>query len=291
LSHAQFGTPRELPLSRGWIIERPVPGTACVDAMGCYPLFACGDWSRLHEDLDEMDDRLVSLVVVTDPFGAYDESGLKRCFPDLVRPFKEHYVVDLARPRGEVVSRHHRRWARKALRAVAVDVVPDPPAFLDEWMMLHGHLVRRYGISGVAAFSRTAFAQQFRVPGLVLLRARYRTQAVAAMMCYVHGDVAYAHIHGCATAGYEHGALYALLWSAIEHFTGSVRWLDIMGVPGARDAGSEGIREFKKGWSGDTRRAWLCGRILNRARYGELVSATGTAGKEYFPAYRAGEMA
>jgi len=291
LSHAEFGTPLELPRSGAWIIERPIPGFACSDTMGCYPLFACADWSRLHLDLDELAVGPVSLAVVTDPFGDYDEGRLRQCFPDLAIPFKKHYVVDLSKPVGSVVSKHHRYEARKALRALTVQLHPDPPAFLDEWMELHGQLVARHRIKGVAAFSRAAFARQFRTPGLVLLWAGYRGAPVAALTCFVHGEAAYAHILGCADAGYAHGALYALLWSAIDHFAGSVRWLDLMGVPGARDAGSEGIRRFKRGWTGETRPAWLCGRIFDKRRYAAIVNATGTARASYFPAYRAGEMA
>jgi hypothetical protein len=47
----EFGEPRELPGSGGWILERIIPGTPYRDAMGCYPLFACNDWSKLANDL------------------------------------------------------------------------------------------------------------------------------------------------------------------------------------------------------------------------------------------------
>jgi hypothetical protein len=63
-----------------------------------------------------------------------------------------------------------------------------------------------------------------------------------------------------------------------------------MGVPGAEDAGNDRARQFKRGWSREVRTAWLCGRILNRPRYEELVELTGTAGVDYFPAYRSGEL-
>jgi hypothetical protein len=289
-SHQEFGTPRELSHCQGWIIERPIPGFSYTDAMGCYPLFACRDWSRLHVDIEELGSDLVSLALVTDPFGTYDEHYLRRCFTDVVIPFKEHYVVDLQKPRNRVVSKHHRYYARKGLQRLTVDVHSDPPAFLDDWMELHRHLVLNHQIKGVSAFSRPAFAQQLATPGMVLLRARHADQPVAAIMHYTYGDVAYAHILGCTDVGYQNFALYALIWSAIEHFTGTVRWLDIMGVPGLQDRGSEGIRQFKQGWTTETRTAWFCGRILNATRYTEIVNVTGTAGASYFPAYRSIEL-
>ena len=66
-SFVEFGNPRKLSHSGGWIIERQIPGVPYKDAMGCYPLFICDDWSRLYSDLDEISNELVSLVVVTDP--------------------------------------------------------------------------------------------------------------------------------------------------------------------------------------------------------------------------------
>lgn len=290
-SHQDFGVPRELPHCGGWVIERQIPESSYVDAMGCYPLFACRDWSQLQRDVDGLEDEIVSLVVVTDPFGGLDETRLRVCFPDLVIPFKEHYVVDLQKPRNKVVSKHHRYEVRKALRQVSVTRHPDPPAFLDVWMDLHRHLIVKHDIRGVAAFSRAAFADQLATPGIVVLFASDREGPVAALLCYGQGDVAYAHILGCSSAGYRQGALYALIWSAIETFSSSARWLDLMGVPGGQDAGNEGIRQFKRGWTRETRTAWLCGRILHRARYVELVNATATSGARYFPAYRDGEMA
>src|SRR5438093_1510186 len=63
-SHQEFGSPRELPRCRGWVLERPIPGFAYTDAMGCYPLFACQDWSQLHLDVEDLRNKLVSLVLV-----------------------------------------------------------------------------------------------------------------------------------------------------------------------------------------------------------------------------------
>jgi len=289
-SLAELGRVRELPRCRGWILERPIPGSAHRDAVGCYPLFCCGDWSQLHADVEALGDDLVSLTVVTDPFGAYDEPYLRRCFPDTVVPFKQHFVIDLAKPRREAVSKHHRYYARKAMREVCVKVHPDPPAFLDEWIVLHEQLVARHDIRGVKAFSRRAFAEQLATPGMVALRATHQGEPVAGLLFFQQGDVVYAHVLGCSPRGYEIGALYAVLWFALDHFSRTARWCDIMGVPGLRDLGQDGIRQFKRGWTGDTRTAWLCGRILNRARYAECVAATGTADASYFPAYRAGEL-
>ncbi len=140
-SFAEFGKPRELHACGGWILERTIPGFADSDAMGCYPLFVCADWSRLAADLNEIGTDLVSLAVVSNPFGDYDEALLRRCFPDLVTPFKEHYVIDLRQDINKVVSVHHRYRARRALKDVRVEVCHQPLRFLDEWCSLYQHLI------------------------------------------------------------------------------------------------------------------------------------------------------
>ena len=86
---------------------------------------------------DEIDDELVSLAVVTDPFGGYDEAYLNRCFRDVVIPFKKHYIVDLHFPINEIGSSGHRKHARRALRAVQVQVVEHPTEFVETWSMLY----------------------------------------------------------------------------------------------------------------------------------------------------------
>jgi hypothetical protein len=290
LSLREFGRPLELSHCGGWVIERPVQGFASTDAMGCYPLFACRDWSHLHRDLDELAGRLVSLTLVTDPFGEFDESTLHRCFPDLVLPFKRHYVIDLAKPRDLAISTHHRREARRALRKMSVQVHQNAPEFLDTWMSLHAHLVSRHGVKGIAAFSRASFAEQFATPGISLFSASFAGEPVAATVVFVQNDVVHGHIITANDIGYQQGAFYALIWSVIEHFSGSARWYNLMGVPGGKDAGNDRIRAYKEGWTMETRTAWLCGRILDRQKYAAIARGTGTSGANYFPSYRNGEM-
>ena len=50
-SFAEFGRPRPLPRSGGWVLERDIPGTGQRDGMGLYPLFVCPDWNALPDDL------------------------------------------------------------------------------------------------------------------------------------------------------------------------------------------------------------------------------------------------
>jgi hypothetical protein len=276
-SFSEFGTPRELAHCGGWILERPIPGTELRDGMGCYPVFACRDWGRIELDLQPLREELVSLTLVTDPFGRLDEETLGRSF-DLVRPYKQHHVTDLGRPDHEVMSRSHRRKVAKARDRVAVETCMDP---VD---------VKRHGIGGIRAFSRAAFARQLEVPGLVMFRATAEGQVVGMHLWYLHDDVAYAHLGAMTDLGYRLSASYALDGYAIEQFRDRVRWLDLGGAAGLEDGDADrGLREYKQHWSTGTLTAYLCGAVLHPEPYGRLARARGDA-TAYFPAYRAGEF-
>lgn len=288
-SLAEFGTPRQLSESGGWILERQIPGFPDYDAMGCYPLFCCQDWSKLQVDLEELDTDLVSLALVTDPFGSYDLAHLKRCF-DIVVPFKEHFIIDCSQPVNNIVSKNHRYQARKALKKVCVEKCKEPTQFLDEWVDLYSNLVQRHDLKGIQTFSKRAFAKQLQLPGMVMLRAIYKATTVGILLSFIQGDVGYAHLIASNEKGYKLGCSYALFWKAIEYFADKVRWLTIGGGAGVKSDSKDGLSFFKRGWSTGTRTTYFCGRIFNQERYDEVVKIKGLPATDYFPAYRQGEF-
>jgi hypothetical protein len=286
----EFGEPVQLPRCGGSILERSIPGTTYHDAMGCYPLFVCNDWTQLSLDLEDMREKLVSLALVTDPFGKYDEVYLRQCFNDVVRVFKEHFIADLHRPLDSTVSSHHRYYARKAVRNLLLEECQEPARSIDEWVTLYANLVNRHNLKGVKAFSRETFAKQLSIPGTVMLRAMQQGVPVAAQVWFVQGDVAYSHLTAISEEGYAMRASYALYWFAMEFFSGKVRWLDFGAGAGVKSDGKDGLTRFKKGWSTGTRTAYFCGRIFDPEKYAEIVKVKGIGPTEYFPAYRKGEF-
>lgn len=290
-SLAEFGTPRSLPASGGWILERPIAGFPHRDGMGSYPLFACPDWGRLYDDLEGLED-LVSLSLVTDPFGAYTVGDLQRCFADVVRPFKEHFVVDLHRPLNDFVSKHHRRYARKALQVVEITECLEPMQLLDEWVELYAALVEKHNIGGIRAFSRSAFATQLRIPGAVAFTAEHGGTVVGMVLWYLQGDVGYYHLGAYSRAAYDLRASFALFWHAIECFAGAgnLRWLNLGAGAGLGGDAADGLSRFKRGWATGTRTAYFCGRVFDGEKYDQIVRARGVSSTGYFPAYRKGEF-
>lgn len=290
-SLAESGVPRELPASQGWVLRRPIAGFPYADAMGCYPLFACRDWAALAGDLENLAPELVSLTLVADPFGDYDQACLQRCFPDLVRPFKHHFVVDLSRPLRSFVSKHHRRNAARALAAVDVELCQRPTEWLDDCVRLYGILMARHDIRGIRAFSRQTFALQLGIPGARVWRAVAGGETVGMTIWYRQGDVGYYHVGCYSELGYELRASFALFWRAFETFASSgLRWLNLGSAAGVRAQAGDGLARFKQGWSTGTRPAYLCGRIFDRDKVAEIVRVRQVPATDYFPAYRQGEF-
>ena len=290
-SLSEFGNPRALPRSGGWILERPILRTPYRDAMGCYPLFACRDWSKLDLDLEELRSELVTLTIVADPFGNHDPAQLGKCFPTLVTPFKEHLVTDLSRSPESFVATQHRRKAQKALERLDIECVEDATSFTDQWIELYATLIQRHGIRGLTAFSADSFRAQLAVPGISMFRAVSKNKTVGMTLWYADRDVAYYHLGAYSDLGYELEASFALFWHVLEYFSSQrLQWLDLGAGAGlsARD-GSDGLTRFKRGWATGTRTAFLCGRIFDHSKYEQVVKDRDA--NDYFPPYRKGEFA
>jgi hypothetical protein len=277
------GEPFELPQCGGWLLRRYIhPGA--VDAMGCYPLFACRDWSALASDVESLNGQLVALSLVPDPFGDFDGDALKKVFPEVCRPFKQHFVVDLRR--AAVLPSHHRRNLRIASRAVAVECCRDPSAHVSDLTRLYQQLVIRRAIHGFGAFTKTSLEDQLKVPGLLMLRALRHGECVGMTLWYERDDVAYYHLGAFSEAGYSGRASYALFEVALEMLRERVHWVDLGGGAGVTNT-SDGLTRFKSGWANSTRMAFFCGRVFDRAEYRRLANCAPATDDVFFPAYRA----
>ena len=282
-----LGTSRLLPGCLGYILERPIPGSMHRDAMGCYPLFCCESWTGVAADLQSLAGELVSVCLVADPFGNYGIDDLRGVF-DKVVGYKEHFVTDLRRSLREIVSSHHRYYARRGLRNVRVELCEEPAEHSSEWSELYAAFAEKREFSGPSLFSKPCLEAQLEVPGVRLFRALDESATVGMQVWYVQGDVAYWHLSAYTDAAYRMRASYAVFWRAIEYFADQkLCWLHLGGVP---DSGSGGLAAFKKGWSTGTRTAYLCGRILSEPLYEEITTARGAQRSDYFPAYRRGEF-
>lgn len=284
----QQGEVSRLPHAHAWWIRRPIPGSTLFDGMSPYPLLCCGDWSRLGDDLAAMEGSIVSFAAVIDPLGDYDESLLRAAFPDLLFPYKEHYTVDLTRPRLETVSKHHKYYARRALRGLRVELSVPNTAQADSWVSLYSSLIERHRMTGAAAFSPESLRAQLDVPGMQVYCAFEGNEVVGMQLWLVSGTTAYYHLAASSQRGYETNAAYALLWKALEDLQAHGILLANLGSGAGVTSGSAGLAEFKAGWSSGKRMAWFGGKVLDRERYLDLSAAV-ASDVPYFPRYRAAQ--
>jgi hypothetical protein len=260
----EFGRPIELPRCGGWLVERPIRNSHLKDVMGCYPLFCCGDWSSLAADIEEVRQRYVTIALVADPFAPVTIVDLSRCF-QLVQPFKKHFVIDLNPWIDRHINRHHRYYARRALKQIQVSLVNDPKTCLDDWVRLYQILVERHHLQGIKAFSRTSFTIQFEVPGLMIFRASRNGRTIGMHLWYLQSGVAYSHLSAFDQEGYSLGAAYALHWCAIQEFKQNhareLRWIDLGAAAGAKESANDGLSFFKRGWTATEKLKYFWGSI------------------------------
>ena len=286
-SLSEFGQPMKLKHSGGWILKRNITDTPFKDAMGCYPLFVCRDWSLLPHDMQELEDDVVALSIVADPFGNYNPVFLKEFFTDVCIQFKTHYVADLQKPVEKFASKHHLRSAKKALTDLEIHCAEKPGQLLDRWIELYANLIHKHHIKGIARFSAKAFRQQLNIPGTVVFQADDSKETVGMAIFYVQNDVVYYHLGAYNRKGYEMRASFGIFWQAIHYFAETgLRWLNLGGGAGLNENADDGLSRFKRGWASETKAVYFCGRIFNKLKYSELVTRAGVPLSDYFPLYR-----
>jgi hypothetical protein len=268
---------------------RPIAGTPYKDAIGCYPLFACKDWTRLHEDLEHIGSDLVSLALVTDPFSGVTPAYLEQCF-DLVKPFKTHNVADLSQPLESFLSKDYRYNARKSLKEMDVEICCQPTQYVGDWTRLYGNLIKRHHIRGLNAFSPKCFETQLNIPGMVMVLGRREGEIVGATILLIHDQVAYTHLSAFTDTGYRMRAAYGIRWKAFVFLQEKgIRYLDNGGGAGITEDHRDGLAQFKRGWSNERRIVFFCGRVFDQQKYESICQQYQIASVDYFPAYRAGE--
>ena len=287
-SFCEVGKPLKLKNCGGWLVERRISSGNGSDAVGCYPFFSCRDWGELSGDIKEITNgSLVSVTFVTDPFCSLGITELSAIFPDKCEQYKTHFIIDLQNSPNLTVSKHHRYYLRRSMSELCVEWLSDSEQYTDEWASFYASLIEKKHISGIASFSSQSLRAQLRVPSATLFRAYDSDGTVGYSVWIRDGDRAHYHLSAANSRGYKHGASYLLMHAAIEHFRAvGVHLLGLGGVPDSVDDSNLGLHRFKGGWANKTLPVYLCGKILDRARYQELSRQRGTTHVNYFPSYR-----
>jgi hypothetical protein len=84
-------------------------------------------------------------------------------------------------------------------------------------------------------------------------------------------------------------APYALHYAAPRIFAGQASWLNLGAGAGADGSAPDGLTRFKRGWTKETRTAYFCAHVFDRAAYEAILNERGLSPNGFFPAYRRGE--
>jgi hypothetical protein len=280
-----------LPASQAILIVRAIPGCAAEDAAAPYPFLCCRDWNRLPGDMAELPRALVSVTAVTDPFADVGEAILRASFNHLVRPYKEHWIIDLTRPLESFAHARNLARARKALNTLCVDSSANPIDHADEWLRLYADLVERHAIGAAARMTEGSLRRQLLVPGARIFRATCDGETVGMIIVMEGENHAYFHLGAYSREGYRRNASYALVASVLRHYADAgFREMSIGAGAGVTARSDDGLTQFKRKWASGSRMTYLCGHVVDAARYRELARRAPDSATGYFPAYRAGEF-
>lgn len=264
------------------IAVRDVPGTAHRDAIGPWPYVPAPAPAELAAALDELRRLgLVSLTLMLAPdtgpadASAYAELGVT------LRPLKDHFVVDPARPAAVVGPRTRRNLAIAARNWEIVEEL-EPAGLAATAARLYAGLADRRVLSDVTRMPPSHFADLARLPGIAFVTAR-RGATIGAMVVAAReqgqGRTDLLHLlidqeHLATCPGYAVLAHVAREWSR-----GGPVYLG--GMPDGPDG--PGVGRFKARWANRTSPLLLATAILQPETY-----ATLSAGMEggFFPAYR-----
>ena len=282
-SYGAAGRIVTLPQSGLRLLERRIkPGLS--DLVGLYPYSMCRDWGAVTEEVRALQG-VVALSFVGDPF-AEDAVWAASADWDLCRPFKTHFVLNLGRnwrdQRGETL----RRYLRRAAERLSLEArMPDSRDATRFWQ-LYQHTLARRTVTGLAVMSEAAFAQQLAVPGGRLVLARKEGAVVGMLLSYTHHSHSTGHLMAFDPDFAGDHVSAALIDAAAGDAEGQgARWFNLGGAAGGAEDPLDGLYQFKRRWTKETRQALLCGAVLDPDMYQELSSETG--GRAYFPAYRA----
>jgi hypothetical protein len=265
-------------------IVRPITGGS-EDGSGAYPLTIMREDADIAGGLARLESMgLVSIVVVMDDFHRPPLERLDREF-DFVRPFKNHFVY---RP-GQMPSsytKHHRYLVRRALRDVEVGPI-DLLRHLDAWMELYATLTARHGFSGIHDLPSDHHRTLATLDGVTAIAAWCGEKLTACHIWVHHRGYVHSHLGASSASGYMNGASYAVYDASIRHFS-DAELINLGGVAGYTNDPNDGLARFKRGFANATARSFICGKILDRRRYAELIGLDAArAQTAFFPAYRA----
>ncbi len=267
-----------------YVIKRPIADEA-FDAAGVYPITPLEPNIDITAGLSQLRDAgFVSIVLVFDDFHRPDLVELKKHF-DAVNDFKPHYVYRPDKGKLDYDS-HHRRAVKTAYKHVRTDIIALSDG-LDEWARLYDALTATLKLEGLHAFPHEHHQAIASMEGVIAVGAWLDKELVSCHVWVDDGQYMHSHLVASNEKGYEFRAAYAVNDTSIQYFANR-KLLNFGGGAGNIVGSDDGLARFKKGFSNDVAGSYICGVILDKDKYQQLVDARALSQPtNFFPAYRA----
>ena len=194
--------------------------------VGATPCFSASDWGRISSDLRLLENRIVSLTLVTDPFGDFTRESLEEIF-HRVRHYKNHLISDLFQSPDTFVSRHHLREWRLAKRVVEVETCERPVDQLDDFEAFYSDLITRHGIKGNSGVFSRRVRDSIFAPGGGAVSGATRGSGCRRTLVVRAGRRGIQSPAASSEQGYRSRAGFALYGHALRWFANRVRYLDL----------------------------------------------------------------
>jgi GNAT acetyltransferase-like protein len=278
-----------LPRSGLQLIEREIrPGVS--DLIGLYPYSMCRDFAALETKEDRTALRATGAVAVSFVADPFVSGTVRTALANwaVCRRFKTQFVIDLAGDWRAARSRTVRRFVRRGAARQQTRTGPADPSQGAEFWRFYQNTIRRHDVSGIQRLSRAIITEQLGVPGGYMTASSIDGQATGMILSYVHASHVSAHLICFGDRHYAEYTGYVLIDAAAAHAEDlGCRWFNLGGPAGLKDDPEDGLYQFKRRWSRNTRETTLCGQVLNGPTYDQLCAeAECDPDTAFFPAYR-----
>lgn len=257
------------------------------DAIGVYPIATIRRDADILGGLNRLSkEGFISIVFVLDDYHRPPLEILKHGF-DFVRPFKKHFILNSAignyRP-----SRHHLSEIKKSQQFVNVKKF-NLAEYMNPWLGLYAQLSTRHSLSGVHQFSRKYHEGLAQLSNLTAVGAFYDDFLISAHLWIEHNGIIFSHLAASSEEGYKYRSAYAVNDESLKLFSDATI-INLGGGTKDLNSGitSDGLADFKKGFSNDVAISYICGKNLNPTAYAGLCGNKANNG--YFPAYRGPDL-
>ncbi len=286
-SYAGLGTPIQLPRSGLRLLKRHICSDF-YDLIGLYPYSVSPSVASVQSEADQSylrETGAVSISFVSSPFLGEKIKDLRGW--DVLTPFKEHFVLDLAEDWKQFTSKKTRYLIRRSKEHNRIITVQPSTETALAFHKLYAHTVRRHNISGVQNFSVGSIHAQMKTPGSFVLQSFHEDTCSGFLIGMINQDHANYHLVAIAPEHSNKLTNYALLDAAIVFCASNgVRYFNLGGGAGLTSDASDGLYRFKRRWSDITLKTHLCGKILRPSLYEALTEGHGAASHPFFPQYR-----